>query len=227
MLAIPGACTPFDAASSSTSSSSSGGDPRDGGTDGSPPSDAGGSNIPDADAATLVDGTTPSNCSLDSMVVAGSTTITTVATNLDTVITGFLDLYGYTGSTLATAKCVRIYIEKVSTANAMTPQVLVGVYSDSSGHPANLLAQASFSATVGWNAAPLNIPVSFSPTATVWIGAVVNVGEISIRAHQSTVYCAALPKFHNIAVTSFALPATLVNPMPSSSFCQAAFTITE
>ncbi len=175
----------------------------------------------------LLDGTVTGNCTIDSTVVAGSTETSSAATNLDTVVTSFLDLYGYTNIKLTAAKCARIYIEKVTTANGVTPQVLVGIYSDSLGRPTNLLAQASFTATVGWNAAPLNTPVSFSPAATVWIGTAVNVGEISIRAHQSAVYCATLPKFHNIALATFALPATLVNPMSSSSFCQAAFTITE
>lgn len=225
-LVIPDACTPFDAASSSSStSSSSGGGLGDGSADGSTSSD-GGTDARD-DASAPLDGSVTNNCTLDSPVVAGSTETSSAATNLDSVVTGFLDLYGYTNIKLATAKCVRIYIEKISPANGKVPQVLIGVYSDSLSHPTTLLAQASFTAAIGWNTAPLNIPVSFSPTATVWIGASVNVGEISVRSHQNGVYCAALPKFHNIALPSFALPTTLVNPMSSSSICQAAFTITE
>jgi outer membrane protein assembly factor BamB len=96
----------------------------------------------------------------------------------DSNVAGQAEAFRATAGNSGTVSQLNVYLDSTSSATT----VLVGVYNDSTGHPGNLLAQASLStpAKGTWNQVPLPSAV-ISNGATYWIAILGPTGAGTVR----------------------------------------------
>lgn len=125
-------------------------------------SDAGAS---DADVVVVPDSGEDASTVCTGSPLAGSNDL--AGTVDDVIVSGIFDTYGYIGRTSGVARCAWLYVA------APSSDIELVVYADdgTGTAPHALLARATLSpSTVGWNSAPLDVPVTTTAGNVLWIG---------------------------------------------------------
>jgi len=144
----------------------------------------------------------------DMTVLVGTTDHTGGTT--DSIPNDIADAFGYTTPAGATARCAWVWV-----GGAPSGDIRVGVYSDSSSAPNNLLAQVRIPHPSGgnrWVSGVLDNMVSLTNNQVVWLALITTAGTLStplqsscgtgqFPLHNDTNLSAALPDPFNVAQT--------------------------
>jgi hypothetical protein len=118
------------------------------------------------DAPLDVDPSSPCGSGAPTLLVGSNDLTKTVE---DSLAAGVFDTYGYVAAKDGIARCAWLYVSRVSTAGSFTMAVYANVAATTD--PGPLLAQARItSVAVGWNAAPLDKPLTIAVGQTLWLG---------------------------------------------------------
>jgi hypothetical protein len=107
-----------------------------------------------------------------------------VEPNVDYNAAGLAEAFRTSSTNTGTLRKVRIYIDATSTATS----VVVGVYSDSGGHPGALLASGSLASPVAgaWNEVTTGSSAAVSSGSTYWIAVLSPTGAGQVKFRDRT-----------------------------------------